>query len=289
MSLSHTYEGWRELDPLGRPGPALRAQAILLVAVYLLQAPLGLEAWGVLRPEEALLQGRLWQLLSYALLHQNFLHLLFNLLGLWVFGTELERLWGARSYWLYSLVCAVGAGLSHAVLDTWRTGQASGVMGASGVVYGLIAAYGLLFRQRRLLFLGLIPVRAGVLALVFAGLALFSGVVQSQDGVAHFAHLGGMLSGLALLYFGPARRAWRLWWHRRRMLRHLRRAGTRPAAPDSDPFRLTDASDEDQIERRLDDLLGKVSRQGLGSLEPRERAFLDEASRWLKARKALRP
>lgn len=293
MSLSHTYDGWRELDPLGRPGPALRGQLILLALVFLLQDLLGLKAWGILTPESAFHQGQLWRLLSYALLHQDFLHLFFNLFGLWVFGAELERLWGSRSYWLYSIGCAAGAGLAHVLLDTWLSGRASGVMGASGVVYGLMAAYGLIFRQRRLLFLGLIPVKAGVLALGLGALALVSGVAQSKDGTAHFAHLGGMLAGLSMLYFAPLRESLRFWRHRRRMLRHLRRVSPGQAGEGGGPRRSGDLPPREeesaQIEARLDEVLEKVSRQGLASLDPRERAYLDEASRWIKARKARRP
>jgi membrane associated rhomboid family serine protease len=264
MPLTSTVDGWRELEPLPRPGRVLRALMLALALVFALQGPLGLERWAVLRPEQALGGGRVWQLLSYAFLHQGLLHLLFNLFGLWVFGAELERLWGPRALAIYLAVCAAAAGLAHALLDPWG----AGVTGASGMVYGLMAAYGLIYRRRRLLLLGLIPVRAGVLALAFGALALFSGVVQSADGTAHFAHLGGMLGGLALLYAGPAWRRLRLWRHRLRMLRHLRR-GAR----------------ESEIEARLDELLGKVSREGLENLNRRERAFLDEASRWLRERR----
>lgn len=290
MTLHHRIEGWQELEPLTRPGPLLRGLMLALALVFACQGPLGLESWALLRPEQALLQGRIWQLVSYAFLHQNLLHLLFNLLGLWVFGTELERLWGARALGLYLAVCAMGAGLAHSLLDPWLHGTPVGVMGASGAVYGLMAAYGLIYRERRLLLLGIVPVRAGVLALAFGAFALFSGVVQSADGVAHFAHLGGMLSGLALLFARPAWERLRLWRHRRRMLRHLRRVPGRSApAPTPREPRPTLGPDANEaaIEERLDALLGKVSREGLQALDRRERAFLDEASAWLRARRKL--
>ncbi|MDP2360502.1 MAG: rhomboid family intramembrane serine protease [bacterium] len=282
MSLEHRIEGWRELDPMARPGPVLRGLMLALAAVYLLQGPLELERWAILRPEEALLQGRLWQLLSYALLHQGLLHLLFNLLGLWVFGTELERVWGSRPFLYYLVFCAVGAGLAHSLIDPFISGEPVGVAGASGAVYGLMAAYGLLFRSRKLFFLGIIPVRAGVLALGFAALAIFSGVFQSGDGVAHVAHLGGMISGLGLLLAAPVRNQWRLWRHRRRMLRHLRRKGGNDPSPAT---RIAPGADLSRIEARLDELLDKVSRQGLEALTGEERAFLDEASAWLRERR----
>jgi membrane associated rhomboid family serine protease len=288
MFRSPTSSGWHELDPLAKPGPVLRALLILPAAAFVLQGPLHLEAWAVLRPEEVFLRGRLWQLLSYALLHQDLLHLLFNLLGIWTFGTELERLWGGRALAWFAALCAMGGGLAHAMLEPLVSGRDIGVVGASGVVYGLLAAYGLLFRQRRLLFLGLIPVQAGVLALVFGALALFSGAAQSQDGVAHFAHLGGMAMGLILLGWGPAMTALRRRRHRLRMGRHLARVRATGglAAPRSD--KLEPGRDEADVEARLDELLAKVSREGLAALTAGERAFLDEAARWLKARREAR-
>lgn len=268
---------------MGRPGPGLRVVMLVLAAAFLLKGALRLEDWAVLRPEEALLQGRVWQLATYALVHQGLLHLLFNLLGLWVFGTELERVWGTRPFLVFIGFCTVGAGLTHSLVDPLFKGGIAGVAGVSGAVYGLVAAYGLLFRERRLLFLGLVPIKAGTLAVGFACLAIFSGAAQSGDGVAHFAHLGGMASGLALLYAAPARSRLRLWRHRRRMLGHLRRSG--PAAPASWDGGFTPDADESEIEARLDELLGKVSREGLASLTRGERAFLDEASAWLRERR----
>lgn len=282
--------GWHELDPMAKPGPVLRALLILPALAFFLQGPLRLEAWAVLRPDQVLLQGKLWQLLTYAFLHQDFLHLLLNLLGIWTFGNELERLWGGRALAWFAGLCAVAGGLAHAVLEPLVSGRDTGVVGASAVVYGLLAAYGLLFRQRRLHFLVLIPVQAGVLAVAFGALALFSGAAQSQDGVAHFAHLGGMVMGLVLLGWGPAHTAWRRRRHRARMLRHLRRTGTGgTGAPPAAGQASVAESEEVQVEARLDELLAKVSREGLAALTPAERAFLDEASRWLKARRETRP
>jgi len=288
MFRNPTGSGWHELDPLAKPGPVLRALLILPAAAFVLQGPLRLEAWAVLHPEEVFLQGRLWQLLSYALLHQDLLHLLFNLLGIWTFGTELERLWGGRALAWFAGLCAAGGGLAHALLEPLVSGRDIGVVGASGVVYGLLAAYGLLFRQRRLHFLGLIPVQAGVLAVAFGALALFSGTAQSQDGVAHFAHLGGMATGLVLLGWGPAMTALRRRRHQVRMVRHLSRVRAAGGLDAPRSRRLEPERNESEVEARLDELLAKVSREGLAALSPDERAFLDEAARWLKARREAR-
>jgi membrane associated rhomboid family serine protease len=287
MAWKHRMESWHELESAGRPGQALRGLLLSLGLIFLVQAPLRLEGWALLHPEEALGQGKLWQLVTYAFLHQNLLHVLFNGLGLWVFGTELEKLWGARSFLLYCLLCAVWAGVAHALLDPWLSGRPTAVMGASGAVYGLMGAYGLLFRARRLYFWGLFPIRADVLALCFAAFALYSGVAQSSDGTAHLAHLGGMVGGVAMLLLAPAREEWRFWRHRRRMAAHLRRASQK-AGNSSFPL-LGPEADESRVRLRLDEVLEKVSRTGLSSLDPGERGFLDAASAWLREHRKGRP
>jgi membrane associated rhomboid family serine protease len=287
MHFQRRIEGWYELEPVGRPGRTLRGLLIALPLVWLLQDSLNLLETFTLRPGD-LLGGRPWTLLTYGWLHDTPLHLLFNLLGLWVFGSELERLWGGRRFLVYWIACLAGAGLAHSLLDPLLSGQALGVIGASGGVYGLIAAYGLIFSRRRLLLLGLFPVSAGWLALGFAGLALFSGVVQSSDGVAHFAHLGGMATGLALIYGQPLWRLLQVWRHQRRMRAHLARsraddspgpesAGNRPA---EEPRRPGRSLRPEEVDRRVDDLLEKISREGLEALSDDERAFLDEAAQY---------
>jgi len=283
MPWTHRIEGWRELESAGKPGQALRGLLIALVVAFLLKAPLGLDGWASLRPDEVLGQGKIWQLLTYALLHVDLLHLLFNLLGLWVFGTELERLWGGRSFLLFAALCATAAGMAHVALDPLLSGGKSEVMGASGAVYGLMGAYGLIFRARRLHLWGIFPVRADVLAIVFGVFALFSGVAQSADGTAHMAHLGGMVGGVLLLLAVPARDSVRSLRHRQRMLRHLRRA-SRQAGPGDFP-QLGPQADEARVRARLDQVLEKVSRQGLAALGGEERSFLDAASAWLRAQR----
>lgn len=279
MEFKSRIDGWYELDPVARPGRTLRGLLIALPVVWLLQGPLHLLEWGTLLPGD-LAAGRLLPLLTYGWLHENLLHLLFNMLGLWVFGAELERLWGPRAFFVYWVACLTGAGVAHVILDPLLSEVPAGVIGASGGVYGLIAAYGSIFRRRKLLLLGLFPVGAGTLAIGFAALALFSGVFQSSDGVAHFAHLGGMATGLAILHARPAWRSLRLWRHRQRMLAYLRQreaAGGKPVARAEPPRGAMPPVD---VDARVDELLEKISRAGIEALDPEERRFLDEAARY---------
>ena len=143
-----------------------------------------------------------WQILTYGFLHGSLTHLLFNMLGLYMFGSEVERLFGSRFYLLYYLGCVVSAALCHLVVTGWMGAAPYPTVGASGGVYGLLLAFGMYFPHRRVLLLfPPIPLPARVFVAAFAVLELFLGVTGTAAGVAHFAHLGGMLGGwLMILY-----------------------------------------------------------------------------------------
>ena len=144
-----------------------------------------------------------WQLLTYGFLHGGFTHLFFNMFALWMFGGPLEETWGSRRFFTYYVVCVVGAGLVQLLVTTLAAGNGGPVyptVGASGGVFGLLLAYGLLFPNVRLMLIfPPIPMRARTFVVVYGLLELFLGVTGTQQGVAHFAHLGGMAFGFLLL------------------------------------------------------------------------------------------
>lgn len=146
-----------------------------------------------------------WQLLTYGFLHGNLPHLLFNMLALLMFGAPLEYTWGQRRFLTYYLVCVVGAGLCQLVVVTWSVSQGGEVyrtVGASGGVFGLLLAYGMLFpHQRVMLLIPPIPMKARTLVFVYGAIELLLGITGTQSGVAHFAHLGGMLFGFLLIQY----------------------------------------------------------------------------------------
>jgi membrane associated rhomboid family serine protease len=147
-----------------------------------------------------------WQLVTYAFLHASLTHILFNMLGVYSFGSDLERLWGPKRYLVYYLTSAVTAGATQLVF-AGVTGSPNPTVGASGAVFGLLLAYALIFPHRTVMLLfPPIPMKAPVFALVFGAIELFLGVTGTQQGVAHFAHLGGMLGGFALLAAWGTRR-----------------------------------------------------------------------------------
>jgi membrane associated rhomboid family serine protease len=142
-----------------------------------------------------------WQLVTYAFLHGSMLHLLFNMFALYMFGTAIEQVFGSRRYLIYYAVCVVSAALAQ-LLVAKLTGGFYPTVGASGGVFGLLLAYGLYFPNNRVMLLfPPIPLPARVFVLIYAALELVMGVTGAQSGVAHFAHLGGMVGGFIMLRY----------------------------------------------------------------------------------------
>ena len=144
-----------------------------------------------------------WQLLTYGFMHGDITHLLFNMLALLMFGAQLEYAWGQRRFLTYFLVCVVGAGLCQLLVVSWGVRNGGGffpTVGASGGVFGLLLAYGMMFpNQRVMLLIPPVPMKARTLVIVYGLIELVLGVTGTRSGVAHFAHLGGMLFGWLLI------------------------------------------------------------------------------------------
>jgi len=142
----------------------------------------------------------IWQLVTYSFLHGSLLHLGFNMLALYTFGRDVERLFGSAWYLQYYFVSVVTAAISHLVVTGWMGGSPYPTVGASGGVYGILLAFGYYFPRRTVILLfPPIPMPARVFVTLFAALELYFGVTGTVAGVAHFAHLGGMLGGWLLI------------------------------------------------------------------------------------------
>lgn len=144
-----------------------------------------------------------WQLITYGFLHDtvNFAHILFNMFALWMFGRDVERIMGARRFLTYYLTCVIGAGLAQLMVAEF-SGAASITVGASGGVFGILLAFGMAFPNRIIMMIfPPIPMPARYFVVVIGLLELLLGVSGYSTGVAHFAHLGGMLFGYLLLRF----------------------------------------------------------------------------------------
>jgi len=149
-----------------------------------------------------------WQLVSYAFLHGGFTHLLFNMFALWMFGANIERVWGSRRFAVYYGVCVVGAGMVQLLVVSGAAshGAIYPTLGASGGVFGILLAFGMMFpNQVIMLIFPPIPMKAKYFVLIYGGIELYLGVSGSQAGVAHFAHLGGMAFGFLLIQYWTGR------------------------------------------------------------------------------------
>ena len=142
-----------------------------------------------------------WQLVTYMFMHGGFGHLFFNMYTLYIFGSVLERIWGTKKFLLFYFVTGIGAALVH-ILVQYLTGSFALTVGASGAIYGILMGYAVLYPDSIMtLIFPPISLKAKWFVLIFAAIELFLGVTGTQAGVAHFAHLGGLIFGYLLMLY----------------------------------------------------------------------------------------
>jgi membrane associated rhomboid family serine protease len=262
-----------------RPGgfqlvpPAIKLIILVNIAVFFLQAsPAGeaVTAAGALWPISSEHSGGLpfmpWQLVTYMFLHGSFQHLFFNMFALWMFGAEIENYWGTRHFTAYYFICGIGA----AVINLLATmGSPYPTVGASGAIFGVLLAFGMMFPDRYIFFYFLIPIKAKYFVAGYAFIEFISGfgskTMGSDNMVAHFAHLGGMLIGF--IYITIKRNEFTLSGFVNRM-----RPGTgkrKKLRPSRQEKRDSSVSEEE-----INAILDKISRNGYGSLTEEERRKL---------------
>jgi membrane associated rhomboid family serine protease len=182
--------------------PATQALLVANIVVFLLQQSGGfpIDQFALWPPTTPLFEP--WQIVTYAFLHGSVAHIAFNMIALYTFGASIERLFGTRFFLLYYFACVVSAAVCHLVITALMGGAPYPTVGASGGIYGLLLAYGLYFpNQRVMLLIPPIPMNARTLVIVFAAIELFLGVTGTAAGIAHFAHLGGMLGGWLMIEY----------------------------------------------------------------------------------------
>jgi membrane associated rhomboid family serine protease len=152
-------------------------------------------------PRSVIESFAVWQLVTYMFLHSpyDFWHILFNMLALWMFGVTLERHWGTRRFLQYYFLCGVGAGICVVVANLLFGSLDTRTIGASGAIYGLLLAFGVLFPNTTVLFAFLFPIKAKYFVMILGAIAFLSSARASGGQVSHVAHLGGMVFGLAYL------------------------------------------------------------------------------------------
>jgi membrane associated rhomboid family serine protease len=273
--------------------PVIKALLVSNVAIYFLLAFFGIfrigdvsfsEIFDYFLPLYPIGSGfAVWQLVTYMFLHGGFMHLFFNMFALWMFGMELENLWGSRKFFWYYMACGIGAGLSNLFIAPLFA-PVGPTVGASGAVYGVLIAFGVLFPDRPIFIFFLLPIRARYFVLLYIFLEIYAGVTGTSDGFAHFAHLGGATVGL--IYLLAERRGFsfeKLFQKRKLRIVNNQRSNVSIL---SDDTKISDASYYDILgsdkgidQARIDEILDKISQHGYQNLTEEEKKILFAASK----------
>jgi len=235
----------------------------------------------------------LWQLITYQFMHANFTHLLYNMFGLWMFGMEVEHVWGSRRFLGFYLVCGVAAGISQLILAPLLepasvisvSGAGIPTVGASGAVYAVLVAFGMMFPDRYIYLYFLLPVKAKYFIFGLIALGVLS--IGDQGTIANLAHLGGAAAGYVYVLYVARRFPFQ------GLVDQLGRwLNSRRSRRSEEPYReVVDAKIFDINERpkteqelnqmKIDEILDKISRGGYQSLTEEEKKILFEASKKL--------
>jgi len=196
MAYSTTSFGFRYMLT-----PVVKRLMIANVVVFFLTLLVGrgfMFDWFAFQPTEIFF--RPWGVFTYMFLHADIYHIMFNLFALWIFGQAIENLWGSKRFLIYYLLTGIGAAIIHMFVGGYFTYT----LGASGAVFGILLAFGMMFPDRYIMLLiPPIPVKAKYFVTFYGLFELFNGLSMPNSGVAHFAHLGGLAVGFVLIkYWG---------------------------------------------------------------------------------------
>jgi len=234
---------------------------------------------------------KLLQLVTYLFIHGGFLHLFFNMFALWMFGMQLENDWGSRKFLTFYMTTGIGAGLSNLFIAPLFAPPVA-TIGASGAIYGVLIAFGMLYPDQPIYLYFLLPIKAKYFVAFYIMLELFSGVTGTSDGIAHFAHLGGALVGFIYILLDQKGysldeylmrlKAW-LESRRKPSLRvfHRNEEITDAKFEDVDESRQRRDKEKEKLQQRVDEILDKISKSGYASLTEEEKRILFEASKKL--------
>jgi membrane associated rhomboid family serine protease len=238
----------------------------------------------------------LWQYFTYMFLHGDLAHIFLNMLGLWMFGMELESIWGSKRFLVFYLLCGIGAGVIHTLVTMLIPGdRIVPTVGASGAIYGVMVAFAMIFPDR-IIFAMFIPMKAKYAILFFTVLSLFNGIGRTGDNIAHFAHLGGALVGFLMIQIGGKMTLGGIFDRFGRLPKGNATPAPRPRSVGEPAagrvidveFREVRRQQNPQemnfgdAQERVDAILDKISRLGYQNLTAEEKAILLDASRKMK-------
>ncbi|MDR3609326.1 MAG: rhomboid family intramembrane serine protease [Ignavibacteriaceae bacterium] len=245
--------------------------------------------WLALNPIGEGYNFQVWQLVTYQFIHANFTHILFNMFGLWMFGMEIENIWGSRKFLYFYLLCGVVAGLFNLFLTPLLGAPPAVTVGASGAIYGVLVAFGLFFPNRYIFLYFFIPVKAKYLIGFFVILEFF--MVNSGGNVAHLAHLGGAITGLIYILLDSKSDIALKGMFRRNAFRQNTQINPfgkmpnpfkkKPDVDEADYYDLENGT-KNITQAEIDEILDKISRSGYQNLTDHEKKILFEASKKMK-------
>ena len=236
-----------------------------------------------------------WQLITYQFLHEGLMHIFFNMFALWMFGMEIENLWGSKKFLIFYLMCGVVAGLFQLFLPPLFNEPLGMTLGASGAVFGVLIAFGMMFPNRYIFIWFLIPLKAKYFITIFILIEFFS--IESPGNVAHLAHLGGALAGFIYIMldrnthysfkkiFGGGSSG-----GSGNIFSSLGSSASNafkkrpPEVEEAKFYDVDDSSSGDKniSQEEIDKILDKISRSGYQNLTEREKKILFEASKRMK-------
>ncbi len=207
----------------------------------------------------------IWQFVTYMFMHGDFWHLFWNMLILLMLGPRLEYYWGKNEFIKYYMITGIGAGLVN-VLFLWNSGIPT--IGASGAIYGILAAYALLFPEQTFYIYFLFPVKARTLVIFLGGMTLFLAFGSSGGGIAHFAHLGGLVIGYLYLRYNF-----------RKKLKPVNVLKFYQNYKQEKKFKHEEKQkvQEEDLRQAVDRILDKINKGGIDSLTDREKELLKKA------------
>ena len=236
---------------------------------------------------------QIWQLITYQFMHGGFGHIFFNMFALWMFGMEIENLWGSKKFLIFYLLCGVVAGLSQLFLPLLFGEAMAPTIGASGAIYGVLIAFGMLFPDRYIYIYFLLPIKAKYL-IGFLIILEFLLVNSAGSQIAHLAHLGGAVAGFIFIMLDssidvPLKRS----WNRSGYSSSSGTGFTNPFSGIGDKFKkrygnnieeakyydIDDKKDDKVSQAEIDKILDKISASGYQNLTEREKKILFEASK----------
>jgi len=234
---------------------------------------------------------QIWQLFTYMFMHGGFTHILFNMFALWMFGMEIENLWGSKKFLYYYLLAGVAAGLFQLFLTPLLSGGSAVTIGASGAVYGVLIAFGMLFPDRHIYLYFLFPIRAKYL-IGFLIILEFLLVDSAGSNVAHLAHLGGALAGFLFIMLdksidSPVKRKFmgsRYYSSGSSFTNPFKNIGknfniNKDNIEDAKFYDINGKKDDEVSQEEIDRILDKISQSGYANLTEKEKKILFEASK----------